>query len=68
MESVLVEKMSCPWMDNRTAKDYQVSCSAMGVYKQRYPGHEVKQYNIVIDVLGGWSEDFQAKMKELGGE
>ena len=40
----------------------------MGAYKQHYPRHEVKQYNIIIDVLGGWSEDLEAKMKELVGE
>ena len=32
------------------------------------PGYEVKQYNVIIDVLGGWSEDLEAKMKELVGE
>jgi len=28
----------------------------------------VKKYNVIIDVLGGWSEDLEAKMKELVGE
>ena len=28
----------------------------------------MKQYNIIIDVLGGWSEDLEVKMKELVGE
>ena len=28
----------------------------------------MKQYNVIIDVLGGWSEDLEAKMKELVGE
>ena len=40
----------------------------MGALKQQYPGYEVKQYNVIIDVLGGWSEDLEAKMKELVGE
>ena len=33
--------------------------------KQRVRGYEVKQYNIIIDALGGWSEDLEAKLKEL---
>ena len=28
----------------------------------------MKQYNVIIDVLGGWSEDLEAKMEELVGE
>ena len=33
--------------------------------KQKYRGYEVKQYNIIMDVLGGWCRDF--KLKELLG-
>ena len=40
----------------------------MGALRQQYPGYEEKQFNIIIDVLGGWSEDLDAKMKELAGE
>ena len=28
----------------------------------------MKQDNVIINVLGGWSEDLEAKMKELVGE
>ena len=28
----------------------------------------MKQYNVIIEILGGWSEDLEAKMKELVGE
>ena len=58
-------------MDNRTAKDEEKTTKYAALrweLKQQYPGYEVKQYNVIIDVLGGWSEDLEAKMKELVGE
>ena len=33
--------------------------------KQNYQGYKVKQYNIIIDVLGGWSLDLKDKLNEL---
>ena len=36
--------------------------------KGRYPGYVVKQINIIIDVLGGYSPEVRNKMKELFGE
>ena len=35
--------------------------------KKKYQGHEVKQYNIIMDVLGGWCRDLEVKLKELVG-
>ena len=68
---VLAVEMSYPWMDNRTAKDKEKTTKYAALrweLKQQYPGYEVKQYNVIIAVLGGWSEDLEAKMKELVGE
>lgn len=36
--------------------------------KERYPGYVVKQINIIVDVLGGYSPEVRNKMKELFGE
>jgi len=36
--------------------------------KERYPGYVVKQINIIVDVLGGYSLKVRNKMKELFGE
>ena len=36
--------------------------------KQQYPVYEVKQFNIIIDVLGGWSVDVEETMKDLVGQ
>ena len=33
--------------------------------KQKYQGYEVKQYNIIIDVLGGWCPDLEVQLKQL---
>ena len=36
---------------------------------ERYiPGYVVKQINIIVDVLGGYSLEVRNKMKELFGE
>jgi len=35
--------------------------------KQQFPGYDIRQYNIIIDVLGGWSREVDETMKELLG-
>ena len=35
--------------------------------KQKYQGYEMKQYNIIINVLGGWFRDLEVRLKELVG-
>ena len=35
--------------------------------KQRYPGYEINQCNIIIDVLEGWSKDLDVSLQELVG-
>ena len=35
--------------------------------KQQYQGYEVRQFYIIMDVLGGWSRDLDVTMKELVG-
>ena len=35
--------------------------------KQQYQGYEVRKYNIIMDVFGGWSMDLGVTMKELVG-
>ena len=57
-------------MDNKTAKekDKTAKYAALRWELKQYTGYEVKQYNVIIDVLGGWSEALEAKMKELVGE
>ena len=45
-------------------KDKQVWSPSVGSTK-RYPGYCIKQYNIVIDVLGGYSRDLSQVLRDL---
>ena len=65
---VVVIEMSCPWMDNRAIIDTEKTAKYGPLrweLKQQYPGYEVKQFIIIIDVLGGWSVDLKETMKDL---
>ena len=35
--------------------------------KQRYNGYRVKQYNVIIDILGGYSNNLEKSVRELLG-
>lgn len=35
--------------------------------KRQYPGFNIVQYNIIIDVLGGYSKDLKKSVRELVG-
>ena len=35
--------------------------------KQQFPGYDIRQYNIIIDVLEGWSPEVDETMRELFG-
>ena len=62
--------MSCPWLDNREVKEMEKTQKygpLMWELRERNPGYQVKQSNITIDDLGGYSDVSQA-VKELVGE
>ena len=65
IDSIIVDKeqkrvlaiieMSCPWLDNRKVKEMEKTQKygpLMWELRERNPGHQVKQYNNIIDVLG----------------
>ena len=65
---VILLEMSCPWMNNREIK----SCEKTEKYaplrlelKRQFPGYQVKQFNIVMDVLGGYSEEMKSTIRSL---
>ena len=70
-KKVSVIEMSCPWIENREEKDaekttkYGPLCWEL---EQRYPEYHVTQFNIIVDVLGGYSRDVRKALKELVGE
>ena len=66
-------EMSCPWVSNRQKKTSEKTMKYAPLrweLKQRYPGYEISQYNIIVDVLGGWSTEqtyVEVAVKELVG-
>ena len=67
---VITLEMSCPWVTNREKKKEE-KITKYGPLrwelKQKYQGYKVKQYNIKMDVLGGWCRDLEVELKELVG-
>ena len=63
-------EMSCPWIDNRKKKEVEKTTKYAPLrweLKQQFPTYTVKQFNIIIDVLGGWSQEVDLAMRELFG-
>ena len=63
--------MSCPWITNRTKKTTEKTLKYGPLrweLKQQYQGYEVRQYNIIIDVLGGWSRDLDVIDEGVSGK
>ena len=69
-KKVITMEMSCPWVSNRQKKTSEKTMKYAPLrweLKQKYPGYEISQYNIIVDVLGGWSTDVEVAVKELVG-
>ena len=68
---VSVIEISCPWVENREEKD-AAKATKYGPLRweleQRYPEYRVRQFNIIVDVLGGYSRDVRKALKELVGD
>ena len=68
---VSVIEMSCPWVENREEKDAEKTTKYGPLrweLEQRYPEYRVRQFNIIVDVLGGYSRDVRKALKELVGD
>ena len=57
---VLLMEMTCPWIGTYAPLRREM--------KDRYMRYVVKQINIIVDVLGGYSLEVRNKMRELFGE
>ncbi|CAH3173623.1 unnamed protein product, partial [Porites evermanni] len=58
-KEVCTIEISCPWIESRAKKDEEKTLKygpMMWELKQRYNGYRVEQYNVIIDVLGGYSK------------
>ena len=72
-KAVLLMEMTClgMWIGNRGKKETEKTTKYAPLrweMKERYPGYVVKQINIIVDVLTGYSPEVRNKMKELFGE
>ena len=63
-KTVILLEMSCPWPDNRKSK----SCEKTEKYaplrlelKRQFQGFQVKQFNIIMDVLGAIVKTLRAQ-------
>ena len=57
-KKVLLIEMTCPWIGNGGKKETEKTTKYAPLcweIKDRYPGYMVKQINIIVDVLGGYS-------------
>ena len=69
-KEVKMLEMSCPWVANREEKavektsKYGPLCWEL---QQRHPDYKVAQYDIIIDVLGGYSQDLTKTLRQLVG-
>ena len=60
--------MSCPWTENREKKQEEKTTNYGPLrrkLKQHFPRYDIRQYNIIIDVLGGWSIEVDEAMREV---
>ena len=67
---VIIIIMSCPWITNRRTKEKEKTRKYAPLrweLKQQCPGYEIKQVNIIIDVLGGYSKEVSTGIKGLLG-
>ena len=54
-KQVIALEMSCPWVSNRDKKTFEKTMKYAPLrweLRQRYPGYEINQCNIILDVLG----------------
>ena len=52
-KKVLAVEMSCPWTENREKKQEEKTIKYGPLrweLKQQFPGYDIRQYNIIIDV------------------
>ena len=69
-KQIIALEMSRPWVSNRDRKTSEKTMKYAPFkweMKQRYSGYDIAQYNIIIDVLGGWSKDLDDTVQKLVG-
>ena len=72
-KEVYTIEMNCPWIKSRAKKDDEKTLKygpMMGELKQRNNGYRVEQYNVIIEVLGGYCKHLEKskRRKKRSGE
>ena len=69
-KQVIALEMSCHWVSNRDKRSSEKTMKYAHFrweLKQRYPGYEINQCNIILDVLAGLSKDLDVTLQKLVG-
>ena len=69
-KKVWAVEMSCLWVENRGKKNEEKTAKYGPLrweLRKQYPGYNINQCNIVINVLGRWSKELELTMKKLVG-
>ena len=67
-KKVTTLEMSCPWIQNLEKKDEEKALKYGPLpweLKQQFKGYRITQYNIIIDILGGWSSSIKLSLTQL---
>ena len=70
-KKITLLEMSCPWVENRCQKEAEKTRKYGPLryeLKQHFKGYTLKQFNIIMDVLGGYSVHLEENVKRLVGK
>ena len=69
-EVCTIVEISCPWIESRAKKDEEKTLKygpMMWELRKRYNDYRVEQYNVIIEVLGGYSKHLEKSVRKLLG-
>ena len=69
-KKVILIEMSCPWVSNREQKEQEKTDKYAPLrweMRQQFPGHTITQFNVIVDVLGGYSMGTAEKVRKFLG-
>ena len=67
-KKVTTLEMSCPWIQNRGKKDEEKALKYGPLHRElekHSKGYRITHYNIIIDILGGWSSSMKVSLTQL---
>ena len=70
-KKITLLELSCPWVENRCQKEAEKTRKYGPLryeLKQQFKGYKVEQFNIIMDVLGGYSTHLEENLKRPVGK